>query len=452
MTHCRAQLAFSFHYSTRVVADFKGGDLTSDGGLGLLREVDRKIGLIDAFDRAIHDPRRPWLIEHDQRTLLAQRIFAIAAGYEDLNDHQTLRDDTLLKALTERRPNGRRDQDEALSSPSTLCRLENRVTRDDLVGMAQALVEAFVASHEAPPEQLVLDFDATDDAIHGNQQGRFFHGYYDHYCFLPLYVTCGQQLLAAYLRPSNIDAARHSRAILKLLVDRFRRAWPEVRIVFRADSGFCRWKLLRWCDRHGVDYVVGLARNAVLKRLSRRSRVQARWTYRRTGVKQRLFEAFDYAAGTWDRRRRVVAKAEHGKRGENPRFIVTSLDGDPQDLYDRLYCQRGDAENRIKEQQLGLFADRTSCHDFLANQFRVLLSAAAYVLIETLRRVGLAGTELAGAQSGTIRLKLLKIGARVVRSVRRLVVHLASGYPMRRTFETVVRRLRDWRCVPIPDP
>lgn len=453
MTDCTiGPLSFSSFNRRQFVADFKGGDLTSDGGLGLLREVDRKIGLIDAIDRAIHDPRRPWLIEHDQRTLLAQRIFAIAAGYEDLNDHQTLRDDTLLKALTERRPNGRRGQDEPLSSPSTLCRLENRVTRGDLVGMAQALVEAFVASHEAPPEQLVLDFDATDDAIHGNQQGRFFHGYYDHYCFLPLYVTCGQQLLAAYLRPSNIDAARHSRAILKLLVDRFRRAWPEVRIVFRADSGFCRWKLLRWCDRHGVDYVVGLAKNAVLKRLSRRSRVQARWTYRRTGEKQRLFEAFDYAAGTWDRRRRVVAKAEHGDRGENPRFIVTSLDGDPQDLYDRLYCQRGDAENRIKEQQLGLFADRTSCHDFLANQFRVLLSAAAYVLIETLRRVGLAGTELAGAQSGTIRLKLLKIGARVVRSVRRLVVHLASGYPMRRTFETVVRRLRDWRCVPIPDP
>ena len=442
MTQCNElPLLFSSLGRKKIVADFNGGDLTSDGGWPLLREVDRQVGLIDAFDTAIADPRCPWLIEHDQRTLLAQRIFAIAAGYEDLNDHDDLRNDTLLQAMTDR---AACKQSKPLSSPPTLCRLENRVTRADLAGMARVIVEAFIASHATPPEELVLDFDATDDVVHGNQQGRFFHGYYDHYCFLPLYVTCGQQLLAAYLRPANIDAAKHSRALLKLLVTRFRQAWPGVKIVFRADSGFCRWRLMRWCDRNGVDYIVGLAKNAVLKRLARRSMVQARWDHRRTGDKQRLFEEFDYAAGTWDRSRRVIAKAEHSDRGGNPRFVVTSLDGDPQELYDDLYCQRGDAENRIKEQQLGLFADRTSCNGFQANQFRVLLSAAAYVLVETLRRIGLAGTELATAQATTIRLKLLKVGGRVVRSVRRLVIHLASGYPLQQTFRRVLDNLRHW--------
>jgi hypothetical protein len=432
----------------RIVADFQGGDLTSDGGLPLLREVDRKIGLIDAIDAAIDDPRCPWLIEHDQRTILAQRIFAIAAGYEDLNDHQTLRNDTLLTSLTDRRLKGGQKEDDPLSSPPTLCRLENRVKRADLVRMSKVLVETFIASFATPPEELVLDFDATDDAVHGNQEGRFFHGYYDHYCFLPLYVTCGQQLLVAYLRPSNVDGAHHSRAILKLLVTRLRQEWPNVKIIFRADSGFCRWRTMRWCDRHGVDYIMGLAKNNVLKRLARRSMITARWEYRRTGLKQRLFEDITYAAATWDHPRRVIAKAEHTHQGENPRFVVTTLPGDAQALYDDLYCQRGDAENRIKEQQLGLFADRTSRHAFLANQFRVLLSAAAYALVETLRRVGLAGTELANAQAGTIRLKLLKIGGRIVRTVRRIVIHLASGFPLQDIFQIVLRNLRDWRCAP----
>jgi hypothetical protein len=313
-------------------------------------------------------------------------------------------------------------------------------------------VEKFIASYATPPEELVLDFDATDDAVHGNQEGRFFHGYYDHYCFLPLYVTCGQQLLAAYLRPANIDGAKHSWAILKLLVARFRRVWPNVKIIFRADSGFCRWRIMRWCDRRGVDYIIGLAKNNVLKRLARRTMITARWEYRSTGLKQRLFEDFSYAAATWDRQRRVIAKAEHTDQGENPRFVVTSLPGQAQGLYDKLYCLRGDAENRIKEQQLGLFADRTSCHAFMANQFRVLLSAAAYVLVETLRRVGLAQTELANAQAGTIRLKLLKIGGRIMRSVRRIVIHLAGGFPLQETFATILRHLQDWRCAPAPSP
>jgi hypothetical protein len=432
MTDCITQpLLFASTDHRELVADFAGGDLTSYGGLPLLREVDPKIGLIDAINEAICDPRfQPW-VEHDQRTILAQRILAIAAGYEYLNDHHALRKDTLLQNLTDRRLKVGQKQGDPLSSPPTLCRLENRITRRDLVGMSKVLVETFIASHTAPPEERVLDFDATDDAAHGHQEGRFFHGYYDHYCFLPLYVTCGQQLLVAYPRPANIDGAKHSRAILKLLVTRFRQVWPNVKIIFRADSGFCRWKLLRWCNRHGVDYIVGLAKNNVLKRLARRVMTTARWEYRRTRLKQRLFDEFDYAAGTWDPNRRVIAKAEHGEGGENPRFVVTTLAGDAQGLYDELYCQRGDAENRIKEQQLGLFADRTSCHGLGANQFRVLPSAAAYVLMETLRRVGLAATEPATAQVGTIRPRLLKIGGRIVRSVRRIVIHLDSGLPLR---------------------
>jgi len=453
MTECNGlPLLFSSVGTKKIVADFAGGDLTSDGGLPLLREVDGKLGLIDALDAAIYDPRFQPLVVHEQRTILAQRIFAIAAGYEDLNDHQTLRNDTLLAALTDRQLKVGQKEGDPLSSPPTLCRLENRITRGDLVRMSKALVEAFIASHSVPPEELVLDFDATDDAVHGNQEGRFFHGYYDHYCFLPLYVTCGQQLLAAYLRPANIDGAKHSRAILKLLVSRFRQEWPNVKIIFRADSGFCRWRMMRWCDRHNVDYILGLAKNEVLKRLARRSMITARWQCRCTGLKQRLFEDFDYAAGTWDRPRRVIAKAEHSDQGDNPRFLVTSLTGQAQGLYDDLYCQRGEAENRIKEQQLGLFADRTSCHAFLANQFRVLLSAAAYVLVETLRRVGLCRTELASAQVGTIRLKLLKIGGRIVRSVRRLVIHLASGFPLQETFKIILRHLQEWRCAPNPSP
>jgi hypothetical protein len=434
------------------VADFDGGDLTSDGGLPLLREVDKKIGLIDALDAAICDPRFQPLVVHDQGTLLAQRILALAAGHEDLNDHQTLRQDTLRATLTDRQLKLGQKPEDPLSSPATLCRLENRITPADLVRMSKVLVEQFIASHDTPPAELILDFDASNDPVHGHQEGRFFHGYYDEYCFLPLYVTCGQQLLLAYLRPSNIDAAWHSRAILKLLVSRFREVWPNVKIIFRGDSGFARWRMMRGCDRHDVDYIIGLAKNAVLKRLARRAMVTARWRHRCRRQKQRPFEEFQYAAASWDRTRRVIAKAEHGDQGENPRFVVTSLGGEARELYDKLYCQRGDAENRIKEQQLGLFADRTSCHAFLANQFRVLLSAAAYVLVETLRRVGLAGTELANAQVGTIRLKLLKIGGRVVRSVRRLVLHLAGGSPFQDIFQTILLRLKQWRRPPVRAP
>jgi len=439
MTQCnRNPIRFSSLARKNVVADFAGGTITSDAGGLLLREVDRRLGLTQALANVIPDPREPLLIQHEQHTMIAQRVLGIALGYEDLNDHQTLRNDPLLQTLTEQTP----DSEAPLASPPTLCRLENRVHRRALVKMSEVLVDTFIASFDEAPEELVLDFDATDDRVHGRQEGRGFHGYYDHYCFLPLYVFCGEQLLVAYLRPSLIDAAKHSRAILKLLVRRLRQAWPGVRIIFRADSGFCRWKLLRWCERHAVGYCVGLARNQVLEAMAAPFMAAAEANFEATGEKQRRFHELTYGAETWDRRRRVILKAEHLAQGPNARFVVTNLDHlSAAQIYDELYVLRGDAENRIKEQQLGLFADRTSCHKFLANQFRLLLASAAYVLVEHLRRVGLKGTELARAQVTTIRNKLLKIGGRVRVSVRRVHLSLASGHPLQALFRRLASRL-----------
>jgi len=409
----------------------------------LLRKVERRINLFDRVDQAIRDPRNPILVEHQQRTLIAQRVLAIACGWEDLNDHAALRNDLILQLATDRKPASQKkgrmdvDPDRPLASASTLCRLENRVDRGACVAINRLLVELFVESHKVPPKEVVLDFDATDDPVHGKQEGRFFHGYYDHYCFLPLYVFAGEQLLCAYLRPSNIDESKHAWAILALITKRLRQAWPDVKIVFRGDSGFCRRRMLRWCDRHGVDYIVGLAKNPRLIRMSESLMEKAKQQFEQSQQKQRLFGEFLYAAGTWDHERRVIARIEHMDKGENPRFVVTSLAGEPQQLYDQVYCQRGEMENRIKEQQLGLFADRTSCQDFMANQFRLLQSSMAYVLIETLRRTLLAGTELARAQVSTIRLKLLKIGALVQTSVRRIVVHLSEAFPLPTLFRTL---------------
>lgn len=439
MTECNGPaLLFSSLGRQKIVADFAGGRLTSDGGGLLLREVDRRLGLIDALAACLTDPRDPARVVHDQRTMLAQRILGIALGYEDLNDHATLRSDPLFSVLAEKTP----DPQAPLASAPTLCRLENRVDRRALWRMASVLVEQFIASHATPPQELVLDFDASHDPTHGGQEGSFFHGYYDCYCFLPLYVFCGDQLLVSYLRPSNIDSALHSRAILKLLVQRFRALWPQVRIIVRADSGFCRWRLMRWCDRHGVDYVLGLARNPVLERVAEPYMAAAGSQFEATKQKVRNFHEVAYAAATWNCARRVIVKAEHLPQGPNVRFVVTSLrDRGPQEVYDELYTQRGEMENRIKEQQLGLFADRTSCQALLANQLRLLLSSAAYVLVEHLRRTGLVGTELEQAQAGTIRLKLFKVAARVVTSVRRVVLHLSSAYPLQALFARVVARL-----------
>jgi hypothetical protein len=447
MTQCnRAPLSFSRGKKRNIEADFSGGVITSDAGVLLLREADRQIGLLNALDAAIPDPRNPFFIAHPQRTLLAQRIFGIACGYEDLNDHQRLREDPLWQTVADH-PGP--DAASELASPPTLCRLENRITRASLWRLAGVLVDQFIASYQTPPESLILDFDATDDPVHGQQQQRFFHGYYDAYCFLPLYVFCGSRLVAAYLRPSNIDPARHTAAILKLLVTRLRQAWPDVRIILRGDSGFCRWRLMRWCDRHDVRYILGLARNPVLEREAAPLLEQVELRHRGDRQSHRLFGTCHYAAATWDRPRRVILKAEH-LRGDkpNPRFVVTNLPGDARALYEDVYCQRGDMENRIKEQQLQLFADRTSCHQFLANQFRVLLAAAAYVLVEHLRRTALAETELERAEVGTIRLKLFKVGALVVQSVRRVVVRMAGGYAWPELFTRVAGRLRAPRFAP----
>ena len=304
--------------------------------------------------------------------------------------------------------------------------------------MHQALFEQFVTSFETPPEELILDFDATDDRVHGAQVGAFFHGYYGDYCFLPLYVFCGEQLLVSYLRPSNRDGARHAWAVLALLVKALRRQWPNVKLTLRADSGFCRWKMLRWCERHAVDYLVGVAKNKRLNALAAPLQAEAAAQHQATKEKVRLFGAFQYKAHTWDRKRRIIAKAEHNAHGANPRYLVTSLPGEPQGLYDEGYCARGEVENRIKEQQLDLFSDRTSCHAWWPNQFRLLLASLAYVLLETLRRLGLAGTELACAQAGTIRLKLLKIGAVVVRNTRRVRLWFSSAFPLQAVFRHCV--------------
>jgi len=439
MTKCNTKrIGFTPQRRRQVVADFLGGRLTTDAGALLLREVDRQIGLIDAIDDCIPDPRDPRYILHDQRAMLAQRIVSIALGHEDLNDQQTLRVDPALQIVA----GGRPEEDEPLASPPTLCRLENRITRKALVKLSAVLVQQFLNSFDKPPEAITLDFDATDDRVHGEQERRFYHGYYKSYCFLPLYVFCGDQLLCSYLRPSKIDGAKHARALTKLLVDSIRQRWPEVQITIRGDSGFCRWRLMRWCDNHGVFYIFGLGRNKVLEKRNAKLVQQAESAFEATGgQKQRLFGETQYAASSWDRERRVVMKAERLPAGPNTRFVVTNLEGTPQALYDDIYVQRGEMENRIKEQQLMLFADRTSCHDFLANQFRLLLSSFAYVLVETLRRVHLADTELAQAQVNTIRLKVLKVAARVVTSVRRIIFHLSSSYPGEALFRRIAASL-----------
>jgi hypothetical protein len=438
MTECnRSPLTFSSLSRKQILADFNGGHLTSDAGALLLREADRRTGFLDALVECITDPRDQSRIEHDVKTLLAQRVFGIAMGYEDGNDHQSLREDPIMQMLAGFAP----DPENPLASPPTLCRFENWVNHQSLARMSGVFVDQFIASYSKPPKEIILDFDATDDAVHGNQESKFFHGFYNHYCFLPLYVFCDGRLLCAYLRPSRIDAAKHSRGILKLLVRRIRKSWPRVRIIFRADSGFCRWKTLKYCDKHDIGYVVGLATNERLKPIAEPFMVVAEKLFEASGEKQRNFHEFTYGAKSWDRERRVILKAEHLSQGANARFVVTNLDDLPETIYDTIYTQRGEMENRIKEQQLYLFADRTSCTKFVANQLRLLLASAAYVLIEHLRREGLKGTDLAAARVDTIRLKLLKVAARVVVSVRRVVLHLCSSYPYRPLLSRLVERL-----------
>ena len=427
MTDCyQGELRFPMVKHRKVQGSFGGGEITSDAGVLLAALADRKLGLTEALARVLPDERDAGRVKHSLRDLLRQRIYGLAQGWEDLNDHQRLRTDTALHTAVGR--------DDELASASTLCRLENRAARQTTRLMHRVLIETFIKSFKSAPEELILDFDATDDPVHGNQEGRFFHGYYRNWCFLPLYVFCGEQLLVSLLRPANTDGARGAWSVLRLLVRRLREAFPAVRIILRTDSGFCRWRMLRWCEEHGVDYIVGLARNPRLEALLKPALEQAARDFAATGDKQRRFMDLRYKAEKWDKERRVIGKAEHTAKGSNPRFILTSLKGEGQVLYDKVYCARGEAENRIKEQQLDLFAGRTSCHHWWANQLRLLLSSCAYTLVEAIRRLGLQGTSMARAQAGTIRCKLLKIGAIVLRNTRRVQLLMSSAFPNQQIF------------------
>ena len=413
---------------------FDGGSQTSDASVMLLGATDKKLGLIEAAARCIADPRSPLLITHGVRDMLRQRVYALALGWEDLNDHARLRQDVAMQTAV--------GVDRDVASAATLCRLEKWANRATSLRLHEVLVEQFIASFKSAPEELVLDFDATDNPLFGQQEGRFFHGYYDEYCYLPLYVFCGQQLLCAYLRPSRIDGARHAPAILKLLVTRLRQVWPQVRIVFRGDSGFCRQRIINYCERANVHYIIGLARNPRLQQITEFMELVMKDEFERSGHKQREVGEFVYAPDSWKRERRVISRLEYGEQGNNPRYVVTNLTGEPQALYDDLYCQRGEAENRIKEAQVGLFATRTSCHHFQSNQLRVLLAALGYVLIERLRALALHGTTLATAQVDTLRIKLLKLGAVIIRNTRRICFHMASNWPSADIFAHAVSQLR----------
>src|SRR5512134_1369841 len=454
-TQCISEpLHFEGFDGRRVEAAFDGGAVTSDAGALLLRETDRVIGLIDRVAACLWDGRDPVRAEHSLRTVIGQRIIGLALGYEDVNDHDDLRFDPVL-ALFSDRLDPRRAGCAALGGKSTVNRLEHapRVGKDryrkivvDRSAIETLLVELFLDAHARAPREIVLDLDATDDLLHGHQEGRFFHGYYSCYCYLPLYVFCGRHLLAARLRCSDIDASAGAVKEVARIVARIRERWPRVRILLRADSGFAREALMAWCETHRVDYVLGLARNSRLVDALSIAMAWAEEEHEKTGKPVRRFKDFRYVTrDSWSRRRRVIGKAEHLAKGANPRFIVTSLkrkDIDAQTLYERVYCARGEIENRIKEQQLDLFADRTSTATMAANQLRLWFSSFAYVLMAALRRIALRHTEFETATCGTIRLKLLKIGARVTVSVRRIKIAMASACPYQTAFALAHTRLR----------
>jgi hypothetical protein len=458
-TECNsAYLDFPMLGPRQVLADFDGGDISSDGGALLLRQTERLTGVIRQFAACFTDHRNSDLTEHTLEELIAQRVYALALGYEDLNDHDDLRRDPLLATVVGKAdPTGKarrrqRDRGKALAGKSTLNRLELSLAGADADSrykkipcrthdVERLLVTLFLQAHSRPPERIVLDLDATDDPIHGHQLGRFFHGYYRGYCYLPLYIFCGDHLLCARLRPSDIDACAGSVKHLKRIVAQLRQAWPDVKIVVRADSGFCREEILRWCEDNGMDYVIGLAKNTRLVAAIAADLDRVRERFEATKQPAREFAELRYQTlDTWSRERRVVAKAEHLAKGPNPRFVVTSLsveDRAARPLYEEDYCGRGEMENRIKEQQLHLFADRTSAQTMRANQVRLFFSSIAYVLLEAMRRRGLAGTELACAQCQTIRLKLLKLGALVRVTVRKVWVKLSSSSPYAEVFRRV---------------
>jgi hypothetical protein len=458
-TECNTSyLDFPILGSREVLADLNGGDISSDSGALLLRKTEQLTAIIPQFAACFTDHRNSELIEHSVLDLVGQRVYALAPGYEDLNDHDDLRRDPLLATVVGKNdPTGKqrrrqRDRGKALAGKSTLNRLELTKVGADQESRSQKitcnirqverlLVTLFLQAHHEPPQRIVLDVDATDDPLHGHQLGRFFHGYYKNYCSLPLYIFCGDHLLCARLRPSDIDASAGSLKPLQRIVAQIRAAWPGVEIVIRADSGFCREPILAWCEQNGVDYLLGLAQNPRLLAMIPAEQEQARQEFERTKEPARVFAELRYRTQkTWSRERRVVAKAEHLTKGANPRFVVTSMPSETrpgQALYEVDYCGRGEAENRIKEPQLHLFADRTSAQTMRANQIRLYFSSIADVLLEALRRLGLAGTKLEAAQCQTIRLKLLKIGGLVRVTVRKVWVRLASSCPYAEVFRQV---------------
>jgi Transposase DDE domain group 1 len=452
-TECNPEL-FEFAPVERrtVVAGFDGGAITSDAGALLLGATDRAIGLIGRFAECFIDRRRPELLEHLVPTLIGQRVFGVALGYEDINDHDELRHDPIMAILAGKLAARRKDC-APVAGKSTLNRLElsgDAATRyhkiaHDPAAIERLFVTLFLEAHKTAPKVIILDLDATDDPLHGHQEGRFFHGYYDCYCYLPLYVFCGRHLLAAKLRPANIDASAGALEEVARIVAQIRARWPKVRIILRADSGFAREALMTWCEANGIDFIFGLARNVRLTRTIGAELVEARDESRATGQPARRFKELIWSTRkSWSRKRRVIAKAEWTKGEANPRFIVTSLtaaDGDGRHLYEAVYCARGEMENRIKECQMDLFADRTSTHTMKANQLRLWFASMAYVLLDSLRRLALHATDLADATCGTIRRKLFKIGAVVTISVRRIKLAMASGCPYKVVFATAHRAL-----------
>ncbi len=463
-TQCsEEQLEFHALGRREVVGNFNGGQISSDGGALLLREVEQRTGICQRLSHRFEDHRDSESIEHSVEELVKQRVMGIALGYEDLNDHDQLRSDPLLALMVDKAdPQGldrarSRDQGKALAGKSTLNRLELTPWNADQASrykkivakpgaIDELLVELFLDAHEAAPKRIWLDLDATDDPLHGQQEGRFSHGYYGHYCYLPLYIFCGEDLLCARLRESNIDGCEGAVEELERIVSQIRQRWGEVEIVVRGDSGFCREELMSWCEANGVKYVLGLAKNARLERAIAQAMEQAKGEYFHSGDTARVYEEFEYKTReSWSRERRVVGKAEYLAKGANPRFVVTSLSEQEvgaKVLYEQLYCARGDMENRIKEQQLALFADRTSSATLRANQIRLYFSSFAYVLMVALRRLGLAGTELAKAQCDTIRLKLLKIGAQIRITVRKVWLALSESYPFAALFRQVYNNLQ----------
>ena len=453
MTECK-QSSFGFQDcgSREIVARFDGGTISSDGGAVLLRQTDHRLDLLPRLAQCFLDGRDPDRVQHSVQEMISQRVYGLALGYEDINDHEQLRSDPLFSVLA-----GREELEKPLAGKSTLNRLELGDGTEDRYkkitfwkqGIDELLVEVFIESQERSPEQIVLDVDTTDLPLHGQQEGRFFHGYYDSYCYLPLFIFCGEHVLCARLRQSHHDAYAGSLVEIQRIVKQIRAAWPEVKIILRGDCGFCRNELMSWCEGNGVEYVLGLARNPRLRRIIGGEMWEAAEQWKTTGQPARVFSEFSYRAkktkkGGWERERRVVAKAEHLEGKENPRFIVTSLSNEPwaaQALYEELYCARGDMENRIKE-QLSLFADRVSAETMRANQLRLYFSVMAYVLMSGLRRLGLKATELAQAQVSTIRIKLLKIGARVRVTVRKVWISMASSYPWQGLYQQVWANLR----------